>query len=112
MITSTPALSALVITLTIGPIPKNPKIAKINPRIPAEKLFTNISNPVLIFGWTALSNFFIRWAAIGPITIAPRNIGVPPKPFSVIVTVPTITPIVAIAATTPPRSSWTFLPAE
>ena len=50
MITSTPALSALVITLTIGPIPKNPKIAKINPRIPAEKLFTNISNPVLIFG--------------------------------------------------------------
>ena len=50
IITSTPALSALVITLTIGPIPKNPKIAKINPRIPAEKLFTNISNPVLIFG--------------------------------------------------------------
>ena len=69
--------------------------------MPAEKLFTSISKPGLIFPSQILSIHFVTSAANGPMIMAPRNIGM---------FVPTMTPIVAIVATTPPRSPYTMRP--
>ena len=79
---------------TIGPMPKKPKIARIRPRMPAEKLSTSISKPGLILPSQIASSFFISQPPSGPMIIAPRNIGT---------SAPAITPMVAIAPTTPPR---------
>ena len=63
--------------------------------MPAEKLLTSISKPGLILPSQILSTCFITQAASGPMIIAPRNIGWP---------VLTMTPMVAITPTTPPRT--------
>ena len=68
---------------------------KSNPKIPDEKLFTNISKPGLMCPSKTLSNRFKRIAAIGPTTIAPINIGI---------SAPTTAPIVTTEAITPPRT--------
>ena len=60
---------------------------------PAEKLFTNISNPGRILGCTFWSNFFINQAANGPMTIAP---------IIMVTSDPAIAPNAAIAPTIPP----------
>ena len=78
-----------------GPKTKNPTMARIMPRMPAEKLFTSISKPGLILPSHSRSICLVTHAASGPMIIAPRNIGM---------SVPTMTPIVAIVATTPPRA--------
>ena len=64
--------------------------------MPAEKLLTSISKPALILPSQSLSICFMTQAASGPMIMAPRNIGM---------SVPTITPTVAMDATTPPRVS-------
>ena len=89
----TPFDKALLIISTAGPIKYKDIIAKIIPKIPAEKLLISISNPVGIFGLIILSNFFIKKAPKGPVIIAPKNIGI----FE-----PTITPAAIIEPTTPP----------
>ena len=63
--------------------------------MPAEKLLTSISKPGLILPSQSWSRRFITYAANGPMTMAPRNMG-----WSGL----TITPIVATTATTPPRT--------
>ena len=69
--------------------------------MPAEKLFTSISNPGLILPSQIESTFFINHAASGPMIIAPMNIG------SVVLM---ITPIVATTPTTAPRTPYTIRP--
>ena len=93
---STAEAAALEKASTAGPIRKKPKMAMAAARMPAEKLFTSISKPGLIFPSQRASTFFITHAVSGPMSIAPMNMGM---------SVPTITPIVAIAPTTPPRTS-------
>jgi hypothetical protein len=97
----TPLSAQPIRPLTTGPIPKNPPTASAAPAMPAEKLSTSISKPAGVFGWRRPSIFFCTQAASGPMIIAPRNIGVP---------APTITPMVAMAPTTPPRWPCTILP--
>ena len=94
-IKSTPLASTLDATTTEGPIAKNDSKARSIPIIPAEKLFTNISKPLLILPSTALSNCLIIQPPNGPTIIAPKNIGID---------APTTTPMVVMAPTTPPRS--------
>ncbi len=89
-----PPSTALMPSMT-GPKAKKPRIARTMPRMPAEKLFTSISKPGRILPSHSLSMRLVIQAAIGPMIIAPRNIGM---------FVPTMTPMVAIVATTPPRS--------
>ncbi len=98
---STPALIRFVRAVTRGVIPSIARMARMAPRMPREKLFTSISNPAGICPSISLSNFLITHAAIGPTTIAPRNMGLSEA---------TITPIDAIAPITPPRSPATTLP--
>ena len=75
-------------------------------RMPAEKLSTSISKPGLIFPAQSASRRFISQAVVGPMIIAPRNIGEPPwSPTNSGKYVATITPMVAEAPTTPPRVS-------
>ena len=64
--------------------------------MPAEKLLTSISKPALILPSQSWSICFMIQAASGPMIMAPRNIGM---------SVPTMTPTVAMDATTPPRVS-------
>ncbi|MNC54556.1 hypothetical protein D3C75_1040430 [compost metagenome] len=97
----TPAARILESTSTAGPMPRNARIARIIPMMPAEKLFTSISKPDLILPSTQTSNFLIAQPPSGPAIIAPRNIGI---------SAPTITPMVVIAPTTPPRSPPTRRP--
>jgi len=78
-----------------GPNTKYPTTARTAAKIPAEKLLTSISKPGLILPSQILSTCFMHQAANGPMIIAPKNIGM---------SVPTITPMVATAATTPPRT--------
>ena len=73
----------------------------IMPMMPREKLSTSISNPLATRPWTARSNCLRTQAASGPMTMAPRNMGV---------SLPTITPIVAKAPMTAPRCPWTIRP--
>ena len=91
--TATP--SAVLTPRITGPNTKNPTIASSMPRMPAEKLFTSISKPGRILPSQMRSICFVIHAASGPMIIAPRNIGM---------SVPTMTPMVAMVATTPPRS--------
>ena len=77
-------------------------IANINPNIPTEKLFTNISNPEGIFPSTNSSNFLITHPPSGPIIIPPINIVVSPAPTTI--------PTVAIAPITEPLSPAIILP--
>ena len=100
-IVSTPAAIACVKRSTTGPIAWNPSSAKANPIKPAEKLLTSISKPVLIWLWKMASNFLIAKPPNGPMIMAPMIIGI---------SVPTITPIVAMAPTTAPRSPAITLP--
>jgi hypothetical protein len=76
-------------------------MAMMPPRMPRLKLATSISKPALILPCNALSITLSRTAASGPMIIAPRNIGV---------SVPTITPMVAIAPITAPRRPCTMCP--
>jgi hypothetical protein len=92
----TAAPAAFEIAVTIGLMMKNPKIARMPAQIPAEKLLINISKPGRILCSHNASSFFIDQPPNGPMIIAPMNIGM---------LVPVITPIVAIAPTTPPRVS-------
>ena len=62
--------------------------------MPAEKLSMSISKPGRTLPSQMASIFFITQPPSGPMIIAPRNIGM---------SVPAITPMVAIAPTTPPR---------
>ena len=98
---STPAASAPESPFTAGPMTTNANSANNIPIMPAEKLFTSISKPLLILPSTAWSNFLIDQPPSGPTIIAPRNIGI---------SVPTMTPIVVIAPTTAPRSPPASLP--
>ncbi len=92
----TPAPSTVLKALTIGPMTKNPKMARIMPQMPAEKLFTSISKPGRILPSQMASIFFIVQPPSGPMIMAPMNIGIE---------VPLMTPMQAIAPTTPPRTS-------
>ena len=83
-----------VIEETIGPMPKNPITARINPRMPEAKLSTSISKPGRILPSHNASSFLIRKPPSGPMIMAPRNIGT---------SAPVTTPTVAIAPTTAPR---------
>ncbi len=89
-----PPSTALIPSIT-GPKAKKPTIARIIPRMPAEKLFTSISKPGLILPSQIRSIHLVASAASGPMIMAPRNIGM---------FVPMMTPTVAMEATTPPRS--------
>ncbi len=100
----TPSPRRAVIQLMTGVRRKNAPIAKIAPRIPAEKLLTSISKPGRIRSTQSRSMTLSRYAASGPVIMAPRNIGLPPSKYGS-PTVPTITPMVAMLATTPPRAS-------
>lgn len=71
------------------------------PRMPTEKLLISISNPALMCPSTRASNFLMTQPAKGPIIMAPKNIGT---------SVATTTPIVAMAAITPPREPPVSLP--
>ena len=93
-INCTPAARKSVNALTAGPISLYAISVSKPPIIPAEKLFTSISNPALTFPSISLSNCLIAHPPKGPTIIAPRNIGI---------LAPTITPIVTVAPTTPPR---------
>ncbi len=64
-------------------------------RMPAEKLFTNISKPGLILPSQIASTFFMSHAVSGPMIIAPMNMGCG---------VHMITPMVATTPTTAPRT--------
>ena len=72
------------------------------PRMPIEKLLTSISNPALTLPSIRRSNCLMTYPARGPIIIAPMNMGI---------SLPTITPAVAITPITPPRSPATLRPA-
>jgi hypothetical protein len=91
--TTLPAAVAKGVMMT-GPMAKKPKTARIIPQMPAAKLLTSISKPGRILPSQIESIFFIDQPPSGPITMAPMNIGM---------LVPAMTPIVAIAPTTPPR---------
>ena len=92
----TPSPASSLTRVRIGLIPKKPKVASSVPQMPAEKLLTSISKPGLIFPSQIASMCFIVQPPSGPMIIAPMNIGI---------SVPAITPKVAIAPTTPPRVS-------
>ena len=62
-----------VIPCRIGPITFLLTTARIVPRIPNEKLSTNISKPSGVAGCKAPSTFFCTHAAKGPMAIAPKN---------------------------------------
>ena len=62
--------------------------------MPAEKLSMSISKPGRILPSHSASIFFITQPPSGPMIMAPRNIGMSD---------PLITPMVAMAPTTPPR---------
>ena len=64
------------------------------PQMPAAKLLTSISKPGLILPSQSESTLRIDQPPSGPMIIAPMNIGM---------SVPTMTPMVAMAPTTPPR---------
>ena len=91
----TPSPSTSAIQVRIGLIAKKPNVARMKPQIPAEKLFTSISKPGLILPSQMASMCFIVQPPRGPMIMAPMNIGID---------VPAMTPIVAIAPTTPPRA--------
>ncbi|MNP48823.1 hypothetical protein D3C76_1429670 [compost metagenome] len=97
----TPAASTLDIASTNGPIPIKARIANSIPMMPAEKLLTNISKPLLILPSTQRSKCLIAQPPNGPAIMEPRNIGM---------SAPTITPMVVMAPTTPPRSPPISLP--
>lgn len=70
------------------------------PPMPAEKLSTT-SKPEATLPWIPSSISLMTYAAGGSMIIAPRNIGT---------SLPTTTPIVAMAPTTAPRLPWTVRP--
>ena len=86
--------SWLAIHFTTGLMMKKPRMARIMPQIPAAKLLTSISKPGLILPSQRRSIFFIDQPPSGPMIMAPMNIGM---------SVPAMTPMVAMAPTTPPR---------
>ena len=92
--TCTPAPIAVLTPVTTGLRAKKPATARMAPQMPAEKLSTSISKPGLILPSHRASIFFIVQPPSGPMIMAPMNIGIE---------VPAMTPIVAIAPTTPPR---------
>ena len=69
--------------------------------MPAEKLSTSISKPGRILPSHRASTFFITQPPSGPMIIATMNMGI---------SVPAMTPIVAMAPTTLPRTPWTIRP--
>ena len=91
---STPARSTPFAERTTGPTPMKARMARMPPRMPAEKLFTSISKPFGMESSMAWSNFLMQKPPKGPMIMAPRNIGM---------SAPAMMPLVAIAPTTPPR---------
>ena len=73
------------------------------PQMPAEKLFTSISKPLLTRPSIALSKRLMAQPPSGPTIMAPMNMGM---------SVPTMTPMVVMAPTTAPRSPPISLPPE
>ena len=98
---STALPAPLVITRTTGPITQTPTMAMPPPRMPAVKLSTSISKPGRTRSLISPSMSLSRYAASGPIIMAPRNIGT---------VEPTTMPIVATAPTTAPRCPCTSRP--
>ena len=88
-------------TLTKGPITKKARMASSMPMMPAEKLFTSISKPLLTRPSIALSKRLMAQPPSGPTIMAPMNMGM---------SVPTMTPMVVMAPTTAPRSPPISLP--
>ncbi len=80
---------------TMGAMPKKAPIESSMPTMPAEKLFTSISKPARILPSQMRSTCLITHAPSGPMIMAPMNIGM---------LLPTITPMVAMLPTTPPRT--------
>lgn len=70
--------------------------------MPIEKLLTSISKPAFMRPCVSLSNHRIVYPPSGPMTMAPMNIGM---------SLPTMTPMAAMAPITPPRSPATLRPA-
>ncbi len=84
------------------------------PQMPAENMFTSISKPARILPSQRLSSHFIVYAARGAMIIAPMNMctwpsgaspsGRPALKLATSRSEPAIAPIVAMDATTPPRT--------
>jgi hypothetical protein len=88
-----------------------PAIAISAARMPAEKLLTSISKPGRILWLQRASSFFITRALIGPMIMAPRNMGAGPlSPMKIGSLVAMMTPMTENPPTTPPRTSYTSLP--
>ena len=98
----TPAASTVKITLMTGPTTAYPKMARIMPIMPAEKLVINISKPAGICPSIFSSNFLMQKPPSGPITMAAISIVMD---VSLI-----IAPMTAMAPTTRPLSPPTILP--
>ncbi len=103
-----------MILLTIGASAKKPTIDITKAVRPAENMLTSISKPALILPSHSSSRRFITYAASGPMIIAPMNMWIWPSCGSpsaslalnsaTIRSEPAITPMVAKAPTTAPRS--------
>ena len=91
---STPSPRRSAIQVTTGLITTKPRMVRTMPQMPAAKLLTSISKPGLILPSQSESTLRIDQPPSGPMIIAPMNIGM---------SVPTMTPMVAMAPTTPPR---------
>ena len=105
----TPPASTAMIAATMGPTPSEPRMASSMPMMPSEKLSMTISKPAGTRPSISVSNFFRTQAAKGPMTIAPRNMGVPSS-VDMSVMPPMITPMVAMAPMTAPRWAWIMRP--
>ena len=92
---STTALAPSLKAFTTGPTTSMPTTAMPAARMPAEKLSMSISKPGLTRPSQILSTFIMSQAVRGPRIMAPMNMGM---------SVPTMTPVVATAPTTPPRT--------
>ena len=92
---STTALAPSLKAFTTGPTTSMPTTAMPAARMPAEKLSMSISKPGLTRPSQILSTFIMSQAVSGPRIMAPMNMGM---------SVPTMTPVVATAPTTPPRT--------
>lgn len=116
--TAAPARS--MIALTRRAMTKKPKMPMKKAVMPAENMLTSISKPARILPSHDWSSFFMTQADSGPRIIAPMNMCTWPRgavpsgsvalKFSMSRSEPAIAPIVANAATTPPRSPCTMRP--
>ncbi len=109
-----------MIPLTRRATAKKPKMAITKAVMPAENMLTSISKPALTLPSHMASSFFMTQADRGPMIIAPMNMCTWPSGASPSGRValnsatrksePAMTPIVANAPTTAPRSPWIMRP--